>query len=186
MCRYAMSGPYKRQYVCFACRKAFKQPPIEVFLASRGRGYVFGELRPFWSMPKELERREAELGHRLADLTEEYRGVAHRCPQCGVPMIEMGLDFKAPPQRDVKAWRTLHGMYRVGDAIHTCGCNGPGWIPKSSAQYREYLEEPRRSYEDQLDETRNSDGLSSQQKKEAGEFWSARLLAIARELDSVA
>jgi hypothetical protein len=28
MCRYAMSGPYKRHFVCFACRKAFKRPPV--------------------------------------------------------------------------------------------------------------------------------------------------------------
>jgi len=28
MCRYAFTGPYKRHFACFRCRKGFKRPPV--------------------------------------------------------------------------------------------------------------------------------------------------------------
>ncbi len=185
MCRYAMSGPYKRHYVCFVCRKAFKQPPIEDYLAVRGRGYVYKQLRHLWSNTRVLELRENELGHRLADLEEEYRNATHNCPECGEQMIDMGLDFKAPKQSDVKAWRTLQGMYRVGHAFHTCGCNGPGWIPKSTADYHKYLETQRIRYMEQLGHVQHSSEFSADAKKEAADYWASRIQAIDRELAAV-
>ena len=99
MCRYAMYGPYKNHFACFACRKAFKQPPISDWLAIRDRGYVYNELHRLWSYKRGLERREQELGFRLADLEAEYRDAVHKCPECGEPMIDMGLDFKPPRQK---------------------------------------------------------------------------------------
>ena len=181
MCRYAMSGPYKRHYACIACRKAFKQPPIEDFLESRGRGYVYKQLQHLWSSQKALQRREQELGHRLAELEEEYRSATHKCPECGDEMIDMGLDFKPPMQSDAKAWKTLQGMYRVGHAFHTCGCYGPGWIPKSTSDYRHYLASAKKDYEGQLERVQKSDTLSPEAKKEAGDFWAGRIAAIDQE-----
>ncbi len=185
MCRYAMCGPYKSHFACFACRKAFKQPAIEEWLAVRGQDFAYRELVNLWSHRAALARREAELGIRLVDLQAEYRDTAHRCPVCGEPMVDMGLDFKAPRQSDAKAWRILHGMFRVGHMFHTCGCDGPGYVPRSSSQYRAYLEERRRSYLEQLTRIQNSDELSAEAKREAGDYWSERISRVDLELASL-
>jgi len=34
MCRYAFTGPYKRHFACFRCRKGFKRPPVADRVAS--------------------------------------------------------------------------------------------------------------------------------------------------------
>jgi hypothetical protein len=142
MCRYAMYGPYKNHFACFVCHKAFKQMPITDWFKVRDRGYIYKELRQLWSKKGDLERREQELGFCLADLEAEYRDAIRKCPECGEPMIDMGLDFKSPRQNDDKAWRILHGLYRAGHSFHTCGCDGPGFIPKSLGDYRQYLVVP--------------------------------------------
>src|SRR5918994_424939 len=103
MCRYAMYGPYKSHFACFDCRKAFKQPPIDEWLAVRGRGSVYEKLSRLWSDKARLQQRETELGVRLANLEAEYKS-SHRCPECKQPMVDMGLDFKPPRQSDEKAW----------------------------------------------------------------------------------
>ena len=181
MCRYAMSGPYKRPFACFSCRKAFKQPPIEDYLAIQGRGYVYKQLRHLWSNEKILRYREEELGHRLTTLEAEYRDATHKCPECGAPMIDLGLDFKPPRQTDHKAWRILQGMYRAGHAFHTCGCDGPGWIPRSTHGYRTYLASRRKHYAAELELVQQSRDLTPEGKKEAAEYWTSRIESIDRE-----
>ena len=180
MCRYAEYGPYKWHYVCFSCRKAFKQPAIEDYLEVRGRGYVYKQLRLLWGNNEVLERRENKLGHRLADLEEEYRNATHKCPECREPMIDMGRDLEPPKQSDIKAWKILQGMYRVGHAFHTCGCDGPGWIPKSTSGYHKYLDSRKKHYEKQLEHARNGE-LSEDGKNESVEYWARRIEAITRE-----
>lgn len=174
MCRYAFRGPYKPHYVCFECRKSFKQPPIEDYLAVRGRGHAYKRL--WFSDKRSLKDRESELGCRLADLEEEYRNATHKCPECGKSMIDMGLDLKAPKQSDVKAWKILQNMYHLGHAFHTCGCNGPGWVPKSTNDYREYLSRQRSHYEGSLRYARTSTNDPDTIK-----YWASRIDAIDRE-----
>jgi hypothetical protein len=183
MCRYGGEcGPYKTHHACFTCRKAFKQPPIEDYLEIRGRGFAYKELERLWQGNRRgLERREQELGIRFDDLLAEYRDAIHKCPECGEPMVDMGFDFKPPRQSDVKAWQTLRGMYRVGHAFLTCGCDGPKWIPKSSADYRHYLERQREQYEKQLAYVQRQADLPPDRKGEAVEYWGSRIDAIDRE-----
>lgn len=181
MCRYATSGPYKRHLVCFSCRKAFKQPTIEDYLDSRGRGYVYKQLFLLWANKAVLELREEELGHRLEDLEQEYRNATHRCPECGDQMVDMGLDFKPPKQSDAKAWKTIQGMYRVGHAFQTCGCYGPGWVPSSTSDYRQYLASMKIHYEQQLKQVHSNSNVSSEEKKEAVEYWASRIESIDNE-----
>lgn len=185
MCRYAFSGPYKSHYACFACRKAFKQPPIEDYLDSRGRSYVYKQLLQVGSNQKSLHLCEQELGHRLSDLEDEYRNATRKCPKCGGEMVDMGLDFKPPIQKDEKAWKTLQGMYRIGHAFHTCGCNGPGWIPQSTSDYRSYLSSMRKHYEEQFKQIQMTNDLSAETKKEAIEYWTIRIGAIESEQKDV-
>jgi hypothetical protein len=66
----------------------------------------------------------------------------HRCPECREPMADMGLDFKAPRQRDAKQWRKAHLLYLHGITFHSCGCGGcggPGDRPKTLRAAREYV-----------------------------------------------
>ncbi len=182
MCRYAISGPYKPHFACFACRKAFKQQTISDWLSVRGRGFAYDSLALLWSHKRILEQRELELGVRLADLENEYRSAAHKCPQCGVQMVDMGLDFKPPRQSDEKAWRNLLGLYHVGVTFHTCGCYGAGFIPKSNADYRSFLEGRLQMYLHQLDLVQKSTELGSEAKQESGAHWLNCISQVELEL----
>lgn len=42
-------------------------------------------------------------------------------------MENMGLDFKAPPKRDKKAWKAIEAMAALGMRFESCGCGGPGY-----------------------------------------------------------
>jgi hypothetical protein len=66
-----------------------------------------------------------------------------RCPQCGQAVADLGLDFKAPPKRDAKRWRELAALWRVGVTFHSCGCGGPGWVPRGTAALAAYLRRNR-------------------------------------------
>lgn len=64
-----------------------------------------------------------------ADLPEHERpapGVQRvvPCPQCGVPMADVGPDFEAPRQADVKRWQVVELFHRHG--IRRAGGPGPG------------------------------------------------------------
>lgn len=186
MCRYARSGPYKSHLVCFSCRKGFKQPPIRDWLAVRGRGFAYDELSKLWSHQPSLQRRESELGITLSELEDEYRNALYSCPECRQAMTDMGLDFKAPRQADENAWRILQGMYCIGHSFHTCGCDGPGYIPKAKADYRRYLEERLSSFEEQLRQMESSKDLSHVGRYEAGTYWRTRISKIKAELVAIA
>ncbi len=185
MCRYAMYGPYKRHFACFKCRKAFKQPPVSDYLGVQGLSFAFSELSRVQHHPNTLQRREGELGVTLAEIESRYVDAIHKCPECSEPMIDMGLDFKPPRQADTKAWRNLHGMYRVGHAFHTCGCDGPGWIPVSSADYAAYLADRKQRYDVQLNRIQNSDEMDGSQKRDAATYWQSRLAAVDAELAAI-
>src|SRR5207244_1130587 len=44
------------------------------------------------------------------------------CPDCSCPMVDMGLDFKAPPRGDRKAWKIIEVLHENGFTFHGCGC----------------------------------------------------------------
>lgn len=60
---------------------------------------------------------------------EDCDGARSVCPQCARRMAKMGLDFKAPPQRDVEAWRIVEHLHARGLNFESCGCCGPGYVP---------------------------------------------------------
>ncbi|WP_165247064.1 hypothetical protein [Paludisphaera soli] len=100
MCRYGFHQ-YRDHFACFSCRKAFKQDQWE---APEGETWLRGSRR----IP--VSRRAP-------------------CPDCTRPMVDMGLDFKAPPRADRKAWSILESLARAGVTFHNCGCGGPGFRP---------------------------------------------------------
>jgi hypothetical protein len=62
-----------------------------------------------------------------------------KCPQCGEAMHSMGLDFKAPPQDDVKQWKKVEILFRHGFTFHSCGCCGPGLRPAELREVEAFL-----------------------------------------------
>lgn len=55
-----------------------------------------------------------------------------KCPECGSIMADMGLDFKSPKRKEIKAWNHIALLYQVEITFHSCGCTGPGYIPNDS------------------------------------------------------
>ncbi len=76
--------------------------------------------------------------------------VAAKCPQCGELMANMGLDFESPKQNDIKAWQHIQSLYSVGITFHSCGCSGPGYIPKNTEALIQYLEDILKDYLENL------------------------------------
>jgi DNA-directed RNA polymerase subunit RPC12/RpoP len=93
--------------------------------------------------------------------------VEARCPQCRNLMANMGKDFEAPKMNDIKAWDHTQRLYSAGIAYHSCGCTGPGYIPRTKEALVSYLQEHITGAQEHLN------------------FWRSRTEpANARELDS--
>lgn len=56
-----------------------------------------------------------------------------RCPDCGLLMADMGLDFRPPSKSDRKGWAAAEALWEVGETFHSCGCSGPGYRPRDPA-----------------------------------------------------
>lgn len=73
-----------------------------------------------------------------------------KCPQCGNLMANMGKDFEAPKKGNNKAWQHIKDLYEVGITWHSCGCTGPGYIPKDHTALLLYFEEIIQNYQKEL------------------------------------
>ncbi len=62
-----------------------------------------------------------------------------KCPECGNLMANMGLDFESPKKKDEKAWSHMKNLYTSGVTYHSCGCTGPGYIPKDKEALIQFL-----------------------------------------------
>ena len=87
-----------------------------------------------------------------------------KCPQCGEWMADMGLDFASPKMTDIKQWHHIRDLYKVGITFHSCGCTGPGYIPKDKESLIVYLQSILKTYHAQLDFWRKR--LEPQNEKE--------------------
>ncbi|MGQ2142398.1 hypothetical protein ACT4R9_00380 [Ornithobacterium rhinotracheale] len=88
-----------------------------------------------------------ELGHEDS--------VEAKCPQCGGLMADMGLDFESPKMNDTKTWEHIKDLYSVGITFHSCGCSGPGYIPRDKEALIHYLEHIKKVYLSNLEFWRN-------------------------------
>lgn len=73
-----------------------------------------------------------------------------KCPQCGEPMADMGHDFKAPKQSDVKQWEKIRILYNNGFTFHSCGCTGPGYRPEKLNEVKNFLMEKKNKSKGEL------------------------------------
>ncbi len=69
-----------------------------------------------------------------------------KCPECGQLMADMGKDFEAPKKKDLKTWNHIQSLYEVGITFHSCGCIGPGYIPRDKASLLQLLNKNRTTY----------------------------------------
>jgi hypothetical protein len=108
-----------------------------------------------------------------------------RCPQCGLLMADLGLDFKAPKKDDLKAWAVLEKLWVVDVTFHSCGCSGPGYRPRSERDYRAFLEQLAHDYRQTLEAWRTTEAVSAKlarNREEALATWRARLTAVEEAL----
>jgi hypothetical protein len=111
--------------------------------------YAFKKYKPrfaCFNCQKTFKRRN------LFDITgdDNIESKPARCPQCRELMADMGKDFAAPKKTDDKAWQHLKTLYSVGIAFHSCGCGGPGLVPKDQDALRVYFEQKLADYETEL------------------------------------
>lgn len=128
MCRYAFHS-YKAHFACFACRKAFKKTPLEDYVEHKGLWPAFEAINKLGKTGPMAEEAEKRVGITRQEINECYLADVSTCPQCGGQMAAMGLDFKAPLQRNAEAWRIVATLYENGFAFGGCGCGGPGYVP---------------------------------------------------------
>lgn len=130
------------------CRYAFSGPYKEKFACFRCRK-VFKQTNR-----KELTQKiptDAD-GKRLAP-----------CPECGVPMRDMGLDFKAPPRTDLNQWGAVEMLAQNGITYHSCGC-GPAYRPTTLDAVPIFLE---RRKQEQAEWKRQSENAEKAWKRDA-------------------
>jgi hypothetical protein len=82
---------------------------------------------------------------------DDKRIVEAKCPQCGQLMANMGLDFQSPKKDDIKAWQHIKNLYSVDITFHSCGCTGPGYIPRTTDKLIEYFQEILTEYKSNLE-----------------------------------
>jgi hypothetical protein len=60
-----------------------------------------------------------------------------RCPFCREDMVNAGRDFQAPRKRDDSGWAAVAHVLASGQNYDSCGCDGPGYRPRTGAQVRQ-------------------------------------------------
>jgi hypothetical protein len=120
MCRYAFHN-YRDHFACFACRKAFKYWQ--------------------WEPCDEATWKKQHLKHMPRRIV---------CPDCGEPMVDMGLDFKAPKKSNREQWQILEALHANGFTFHGCGCYVGFNPPATLREVPSWLERRRRESEGKL------------------------------------
>lgn len=122
----------------------------------------------------------------LHDINRELHSindsVSAKCPECTKTMVDMGKDFEAPKKNDIKAWEHIQNLYTSGITFHSCGCTGPGYIPKDKDALLSYLEKIKEYYikNRRFWEYRNAPKTDSEKQKD----WDANkqfLIAIPKD-----
>jgi len=181
MCRHAFKN-YKSHYVCFDCRKTFKQPTLEDIVVQNGDWHSYALLF-INHQTKKGKQYLKENPEEYVRLDELYHKRVYKCPDCSKPMYDIGMDFKAPKKDHVKKWEIVRSMYKLGHAFHTCGCHGPGYIPQNLPEYLSILEHRKAEYEKRRTERDSiTYGLSTNDQID---YWNSRIDDITKEIEKI-
>jgi len=115
MCRDAWHN-YRDHFACFDCRKAFK----------------------YWQW-EHVDEATFKRKQKLQHVPREIM-----CPDCKNPMVDMGLDFRAPRKTDIEAWQILKALAENGFTFHACGCYVGFTPPKTLREVPQWIEDHRR------------------------------------------
>lgn len=176
MCRYVYKS-YKKHYGCFACRKVFRRPSPWQLMEQDDVASRYDQLY--------RAKKTAETSEELAQLEAKYYERVQVCPDCRGQMADLGMDFKAPKRSDVKEWKIVASMYRMGHRFQTCGCDGPGFIPSAPHEHKRYLEKIKGVYQRRLAEHQTSDEDTRWERVERSRYWSERIARVQRALDEL-
>lgn len=179
MCRYAQKT-YKSHYVCFKCRKSFKQPDAydiikriekekvyhEPGKSVRNVGYAFTK-----AGTQELEKIVSEIENRTI-----------KCPECSSMMADMGKDFKAPKKTALKEWKIIESLFKTGKCFHSCGCDGIGYIPENPKDYETYLNNILKTFQEYLAACQKTPIEKCPEKNEEIKYWSDNIQKIKTEI----
>jgi hypothetical protein len=111
-----------------------------------------------------------------------------RCPQCGLLMANMGLDFAPPKMSDTKGWTAAAALFEVGETFHSCGCSGPGYRPRDPRELAAFFAERLAEYRDQLtavDRERPASVTRELERRNAIAAWRARIEKLEAALQAM-
>lgn len=114
---------------------------------------------------------------------EEKRVVP--CPQCRQAMTNLGKDFKAPRQTDIKQWQKVQELHANGYSFGSCGCGGPGPRPATLQQVEPFLTEQQRLKAERVRQARieqKGTELSQRRNKKARRLKEERVTKVIRLL----
>lgn len=160
--------------VCFACRKTFKAVLAYDMMKRDGvwKKVAYLERRARKDHPQPLTEAEREL---YMSLYTRYEKAGTKCPDCGGKMADVGLDYRAPQKTDVRAWKMLKSLYTTGFNFNSCGCSGPGLIPKNKEQYEAHLKDRLETFTGNAKLNRYNDR----------EYWAEKARLVQTELKKI-
>lgn len=180
MCRYA-GKTYKCHYVCFKCRKSFKQADSDDILLRIKKDKVYHELNGK-SIRKVGQVFTKSERNKLAELVHEIENRDIKCSECGNLMADLGRDFKAPKKTAIKEWKIVEGLFKLGKRFHTCGCDGIGYIPQNPKDYEIYLQKALKEYQDSIIYYQDKTEAEYPDKMERINYWNERMLNVKSEM----
>jgi len=180
MCRYACKT-YKSHYVCFECRKTFKQEHVSDILLRIKKDKLYHELngksiRKIGQVFTKGERKK------LKELTSELTQRKVKCPQCAAIMADLGRDFKAPKKTALKEWKIVESLWTIGKNFYSCGCDGIGYIPKSPRDYELYLNKVLADYDGHLKWNQARTPQDCGDKNAVLAYWTAKINTVSKEI----
>lgn len=181
MCRYAFKK-YKPHYVYFECRKTFKQPIFEDNVIQNGDWDLYKQAYLNYDSEK-AKRFRKENTNLIIQFEQQYHNKKYKCPDCSTEMNNIGFDFKAPKKDKVKEWEIIQSMYKLGNTFHTCGCDGPGYIPQKSVDFLNYLSKIKSGYQNKLIERDKE--FSESELTDYLNYWNSKIQLITDEINKI-
>lgn len=175
MCRYGFYT-YKPHFACFTCRKTFKQPNYIDLLKRIGKDQYASHIR----RQPNGQFTEKQLAQQA--LIEEFKNREVKCPECGNYMADLGFDFRSPKKTAVKEWAIIEGLYTIGKNFYSCGCNGPGYIPKEPADYAVYLKKMLQQYEEEIHTCQEKTMEECPDKADQVSYWHEKAILVKEEI----